>query len=626
MHPCGTKGKKQFADANQPAWRKNGPQADQFGDEVDDGLIYQGGCMKLLTAACCVSLALLLPSAALACTTTIVTKGASADGSVMVSHSDDNDLGDQSLVFVPARDWPEGAQRPVYDSAVAVQENPATNTFLVPRLSDPKRAPGYNHPATPRTVPLGFIPQVRHTFAYIDGNYGVMNEHGLMFGECTDGAHNTCTAEPGKRIFYSSELARVALERCKTAREAIELMGALIEQYGYYGTGETLPVADKNEAWVMEMAPSPAGTGGLWVAQRVPDGQFFVAANEFRIRDITPGNPDQMYGKTLFATVERYNMRSPRDASKPLDWLTTVSDGEYNHPYYSLRRVWRAFSMAAPSLKLPAWVESGTTRAYPFSVKPDSPLSLDDLKRMHRDHYEGTEFDLTKGVAAGPFGNPNRFIGPKDPSGDVTPATKLEGAWERPMGMFYTGYTTIAQYRPGVPDPLSLVCWVALAPAAESVFVPLAVAPMPAGYEQGDTRRFANDSAWWAYALVSEYANTRYDAVSKDIADKAAGMEKTFAARVAALQTELAPKAASAPAQTQAVFAKALRAQAEAAVRDWREFFPQLVARYCQGFINSPDKMTQKAGYSDAWLRRTNYSTGPVSYQKPRQSASQSAR
>ena len=575
--------------------------------------------MKPLIAACCVSLALLLPSAAFTCTTTIVTKGASADGTVMVSHSDDNDLGDQAIVYVPARDWPKGALRAVYDSAVAVQENPATNTFLVPRLSDSKRAPGYNHPDTPHTVPLGFIPQVRHTFAYIDGNYGIMNEHGLMFGECTDGAHNTCTAEPGKRIFYSSELSRVALERCKTAREAIELMGDLIEQYGYYGTGETLPIADKNEAWVMEMAPSPAGTGGLWVAQRVPDGQFFVAANEFRIRDITPGNPDQMYGKTLFATVERYNMRSPKDISKPMDWLATVSDGEYNHPYYSLRRVWRALSMAAPSLKLPGWVENGTTRAYPFSVKPDNPLSLADLKRMHRDHYEGTEFDLTKGVAAGPFGNPNRFLGPKDPSGDVTPATKLEGAWERPMGMFYTGYTTIAQFRPGVPEPLSLVCWVALAPAAESVFVPLAVAPMPAGYEQGDTRRFANDSAWWTYALVSEYANTRYDAISKDIQGKAANMEAAFAARVAALQTELAPKAASAPAQAQAAFAKALRAQAEGAARDWREYFPQLVARYCQGFINSPYKMAQKAGYSDAWLRHTDYYKGPISYRKPRQ-------
>ena len=157
--------------------------------------------MKRLIVLCCVSLALLLPQAAHACTTFIVTRGASADGSVMVSHSDDNDLNDQSIVYVPARDWPEGALRPVYDSAVAVKENPATNTFLVPRLSDPKRAPGYNHPDTPRTVAIGFIPQVRHTFAYIDGNYAIMNEHGLMFGECTDGAHNTCTAEPGKRIF-----------------------------------------------------------------------------------------------------------------------------------------------------------------------------------------------------------------------------------------------------------------------------------------------------------------------------------------------------------------------------------------------------------------------------------------
>lgn len=585
--------------------------------------------MNPLIAACC-SLALLLPvwlpRPAVACTTAIVTKGASADGSVMVSHSDDNDLGDQSIVFVPARDWPEGAKRPVYDSAVAVQPNPATNTFLVPRLADADRAPGYAHKGAPRSIPIGFIPQVRHTFAYIDGNYGIMNEHGLMFGECTDGAHNTCTAEPGKRIFYSSELARVALERCKTAREAIALMGELIEKYGYYGTGETLPVADKNEAWVMEMAPSPAGTGGLWVAQRVPDGQFFVAANEFRIRDVVPGNPDQMYGKTLFATVERYNMRSPKNPAKPMDWLTTVSDGEYNHPYYSLRRVWRALSLAAPSLKLPAWVESGTTRAYPFSVKPDKPLTIDDLKRMHRDHYEGTEFDLTKGMAAGPFGNPNRFLGPNDPSGDVTPAAKLQGAWERPMGMFYTGYTTIARYQPDVPEAVALTCWTSLAPSAESLFVPLAVAPMPAGYENGDTRRFDENSAWWTYALISEYANTRYDAVSKDIRDKAAVMEKAFTARVAALQGELASKAVSSPARARKIFAKELRAQAETARNEWRAFFPQLVARHCQGFLNSPEKMAQKTGYPEFWLRHVNYATGPVSYKKPKRSGTESTK
>ncbi|GAB6035678.1 dipeptidase [Fundidesulfovibrio butyratiphilus] len=551
-----------------------------------------------------------------ACTTTIVTKGASADGSVMVSHSDDDELMDQSIVYVPAKDWPKGAKRPVYDSAAAIAANPATHTYSVPRLSDPNRAPGYNHPKTPRTIPIGFIPQVRHTYAYLDGNYGILNEHGLMFGECTDGAFNTCKAEPGKRIFYSSELSRVALERCKTAREALQLMGELIERYGYFGTGETLTVADKDEAWVMEMAPSPAGVGGLWVAQRVPDGEFFIAANEFRIRDITPDNPDQMYGKTLFETVDKFGMRNPKDPAKPMDWLTTVSEGEYNHPYYSLRRVWRALSLAAPSLNLPAWVENGTTRAYPFSVKPDKPLALADLKRMHRDHYEGTEFDLTQGIAAGPFGNPNRVLGPTDPSGDVTPARKLQGAWERPLGMVYSGYTYINQYKPDEPAALAAVCWMALDTAAESVFVPLAVAPLPKGYEQGDTRHFSNDSAWWTYALVAEYANTRYSLIAKDIHDRACRVEHDAVKRVAQLRKHWKARADKDPKHAQAEFSKVLCASAEETTQSWREFFPELVAKYCQGFVNSPDKMAVKVGYPEQWLERTNYFTGPTSYEK----------
>jgi dipeptidase len=573
---------------------------------------------RLAFLCAAMSLLLLLPQTSRSsCTTTVVTKGASADGSMMVSHSADNGLADQAIVYVPARDWPEGAMRPVYNSATAVGPDPATNTFDVPRLSDPARAPGYNHPRTPRTIPLGYIPQVRHTFAYLDNTYGVVNEHGLMFGECTDGTFHTSKAEPGKRIFYSAELSRVALERCKTAREAIALMGSLIERYGYYGTGETLPVADKDEAWVMEMAPSPTGTGGLWVAQRIPDGHFFVAANEFRIREIIPGNPDQMYGKTLFEIVESHGMRMPKDAGEPMDWLSTVSEGEYGHPYYSLRRVWRALSMAAPSLALSPWAENGLTRAYPFSVKPDKPMSIDDVKRMHRDHYEGTEFDMTKGVAAGPFGNPKRFAGPKDPTGDVTPARKIEGAWERPIGACYTGYATIAQYRPDVPAPLSLLCWVALGPPAESVYVPLAVAPVPPSYEKGDPRKYSEDSAWWTYAMVSEFANTRYDAISKDIREKAGLMEDAFEARIDLLYKELASRAKSSPAKAQAAFAKALRSQAEAALRGWRVFFPQLVAKYCQGFLNTPEKMAQPIGYSETWLREAGYYNGPVSYQKP---------
>lgn len=552
-----------------------------------------------------------------ACTTMIVTAGASADGSVMVSHSDDNDLSDQSIVFVPARDWPAGARRPVYPSAVAVGPLPEFNAFFIPRLVSAERAPGYAHSNAPPTLPVGYIPQVAHTYAYLDGNYGIVNEHGLMFGECTDGSLVKNTPEPGRRLFYAAELSRVALERCTTAREAIALMGKLIETYGYYGTGETLPLADAKEAWVMEMAPSPTGEGGLWVAQRVPDGHYFVAANEFRIRDVRPGDPDQMHGASLFAVIEKAGWRSPADSSKPMDWLTSVSHGEYNHPYYSLRRVWRALSLAAPSLGLSPWVKDGATRDYPFSVKPDKPMTLEDVAAIHRDHYEGTEFDMTKGLAAGPFDNPKRYIGPNDPKGDVTVQKDLPGAWERPICMFYAGFTYINQLRPDVPYPLHVVSWMALDTPGESVFLPLAVGPLPPGYEQGDPRTFDADSAWWTYNLVAEYANLKYSYMIKDIRERARLHEQRSVELLDALRKRLAPLAAANPGQTAAEFAAVLGASAEEARQDWQKLFMELAAKYNQGFVNSPEAMAGTVGYPEEWLRHTGYAKGPIRYEKP---------
>ena len=554
------------------------------------------------------------------CTTSIVTPGASKDGSMLVSHSDDNDLGDQSIVFVPARDWPKGSQRPVYASAVAVGNQPQFNAFLVPRLVSKDRAPGYANPGNVPSLPVGHIPQVAHTYAYIDGNYGIMNEHGLMFGECTDGSFVSNGPEAGKRLFYSSELTRVALERCRTAREAIQLMGELIETYGYYGTGETLPVADSREAWVMEMAPGPDGTGGLWVAQRVPDGHYWVAANEFRIRDLIPGNPDQMWGKTLLSTLEKAGWRSPKDTTKPVDWLTSVSHGEYNHPYYSLRRVWRALPLAAPSSGLSPWVKDGATRAYPFSVKPDRKMDVGDVRRIHRDHYEGTEFDLTKGVAAGPFGSPERYLGPYDPHGDVgDPHAVLKGAWERPISMFYTGYTFICQWKPGLPESLAGTLWLALDRPAESVFVPLAVGPLPKIYEHGDTRHFSRDSAWWTYNMVGNYAQLKFSYMIRDIQECAARHEKEGEKLLIDLENELVGMAAKNPRGASLWRSQRLNAHALAVREDWSRLFESLVAKYAQGFLNSPDKMAQGVGYSQEWLDKTDYARGPANgYAKPK--------
>lgn len=173
------------------------------------------------------------------------------------------------------------------------------------------RGPDYDDPKYPQSIPLGYIPQVEHTYAYYDGNYAIMNEHQLMFGECTDGTKIQPDPVPGKLIFYSTELSRVAAERCTKTREAVELIGQLIETYGYYGTGETLPIADTEEGWVIEMAPSPEGKGGLWVARKVPDGEVFVAANELRIREIDPDDPDMLFCKDLHAIAKKAQVHPP---------------------------------------------------------------------------------------------------------------------------------------------------------------------------------------------------------------------------------------------------------------------------------------------------------------------------
>ncbi len=192
------------------------------------------------------------------------------------------------------------------------------------------RGPVYVEPDRPQSIPLGYIPQVEHTYAYYDANYAIMNEHQLMFGECTDRAKVQLEPEPVKRIFYSEELSRVAAERCTTAREAVALIGQLIDTYGYYGTGETLPIADPEEGWVIEMAPSLEGTGGV-VAKKVPEGEVFVAANEFRIREIDPEDPETLCSKDLHDIAQKHGWWDPADGK--LDWLATVSQGEYNHPY-----------------------------------------------------------------------------------------------------------------------------------------------------------------------------------------------------------------------------------------------------------------------------------------------------
>lgn len=549
------------------------------------------------------TLIICLSSHAYACTTILVTKGASADGSVLVAHSDDNELGDQRIVYVPAADHQPGAMRPVYPGIL-----------VYPRYVGSSRGPGYQTPGYPDTTPIGYIEQVPHTYAYFDGNYGIMNEHQLLIGECTNAAKVNLLPQVGVRIMCVEELSRIALERCTKARDAVELMGRLAVQYGYYEWGETLLVADTEEGWVFDICGTPDGTSALWVATKVPDGQVFVGANEFRTREIDTTNPDVLYSPNLFDVAAQAGWWNP--AGGPLDWLKTVSPGEYNHPYYSLRRVWRIMDRLSPSSNFCPEVEDGYTKAYPFSITPEKKLTVADVISLYRDHYEGTQFDLTKSLAAGPFGTPTRYVGPYDGQQNKPDSTEqMFGAWERPISVYYCGYSYICQARSWLPDEIGGVCWLGLDAPYTSCYVPFyaGATTLPQSFQTGSTAEYDRDVAWWAFNFVANWAELKYQYMIKDIQARQTAIENKEFAEQIAVDTAAATLYQEDPQKARDYLTNYANANADSVVDEWWSLADELITKYDDGYVNEPT-IAQEVGYPREWLDQVGYADGPMTY------------
>jgi dipeptidase len=581
----------------------------------------------------------------------------------MVSHSGDDELGDHSLAFVPSRTYNDRNRfRNVYAEAVALGEIPALGAKSTPHLNVDDKGPDEDFGAAePRTVPIGKIDVLDvlqsalnyksayatyvKTHEYLDGVYGIVNDAGLAFGECTDGTlfqcwpmdDEDCVGE-AKRLFYSSELSRVALELTDNCRDAIKVMGYLVEKYGYWGTGETLPLADGDEAWVFEVAPGKDGFGGYWVAKKVPDDGVFWAGNEFRIRDVpfecvnqfTEVGPYEMIcGSRLFVD---FGVDDGKGEKKSIDWLPTVSKGEYNHPYYSLRRAWRGLNLMNPDWDKmdDSWYDSSTayadrataaknpwspgedeleglTRAYPFAVKVRTPKSWRDIAAVHRDHYEGTEFDLTKGLTAGPWGNPHRAnTHGFDLGGDVGEATDLKGAWERPICHYYIGYAYVVECG---PKP---ICLLAHGTPGESLFVPLAVGKLPKGYAKVSTHKFNLDEAWWVYNRVEQMCEFRYCYAIDDVKKR---QELDELETISLCKNWIATLPFDAAKER-------IRLRAEELQARWKQLYYDLIVRYNQMFYNveqdEPNTWAFTLGYPETWLTEstTEWLTGPKQYSK----------
>jgi dipeptidase len=318
----------------------------------------------------------------------------------------------------------------------------------------------------------------------------------------------------------NSALLAIALQRAKTAREAIKVMGSLAEKYGYAQTGEHITVTDGKEVWAFEIfgpgadwTPGSGNPGAVWCAQRIPDGHVGVSANRSRIGEIDLNNPDYfMASRNVYSLAIEKGWWNPK-SGKPFVWYEAYSKPMSWERGSSIRE-WRILSLVAPSLKL----DIGAGR-FPFSVKPDKPLSVQDVITIHRDTLQGTHYDLTENAAFYLKGEK----GPEKsslacPFGPSNLHKLLRVSSERLVGTDTSCFVSVTQVRANLPDPIKACMWFTLGPVWSGCFVPVysGCSKLPESWASNNHARIVRGEAMWALKLTHELSYINYQNASKD--------------------------------------------------------------------------------------------------------------
>ncbi len=532
---------------------------------------------------------LIMAQVTVACTSIPTTPGASADGSCMTTHTDDSGTDNLFVTVVPAADWPEGSMRPVLMN---------TDNCTFRQLKNPIQV-------------MGEIPQVPHTYAYMNSSYSFQNEKQVGIAETTVGGRSGLSSPGG--WFDIVELERIALERASTAREAIQVMGSLAEKYGYGIWGECLTVIDPHEAWLFEIwgggpmwyhgSDEP---GATWVAQRIPDGEVGVSANRSRIGAINLSDTDHfMASPNIFSLAEEMGWWDPNSGK---EFKVYETYGYKTPSAYNSRREWRVLSLLAPSLNLDPYEER-----YPFSVVPDKPVTPQDLMRINRDAYQGTEFDLTAGMAAGPFGTPNRYPTPSkfNPEGSA--------GWERAISMFRCNYSTIVTAREWLPDWIGGLTWFGYDAPHSTCYVPIYCGSsyLPESFRKGSRGGaydvFSRESAWWAFNFVSNFADLKYSYMIEDIKAVRDPLEAEFAATVPAIDEAAANLYKTNPEAAKALITTYTNACANRAVDAYWKLASHLAGKYTDGYVyGDNDGSYDSVGYPEWWLHEVGFGESTI--------------
>ncbi len=510
-----------------------------------------------------IALVLLLSAApVLACTNLLVTPGASADGSAFVTYTCDG-VFHPILQITPAADHEPGAVQEVrhWDGTLHAE-----------------------------------IPQPARSHAVVR----LINDRQVAIGETTfDGRMELWNRDTG--LHYWS-LMNLALQRAGTAREAVEVIAELIETHGYRSTGESFSICDPREVWIMEMIGAGADVkGAVWVARRLPDGTVSAHANMARIGTFPKDDPDNtLYSDNIFDVAEARGWWSPADG--PLDFAKVYCPADAQKLRYCATRVWSLFRRAAPSREAdfdPAFHRGDPdAERYPLWIEPDRKLSLEDVMALMRDHYEGTDYDMTAGVDAGPFGCPNRW---RPMAWDMDGTTY---SWERPISTQQTGFSMIAQCRADLPDPVGGCLWYGVDDTATTVWFPMyaGVTDVPPSFAVGRLDAFSWDSAWWVFNLVANYACLKYDHMIGDIRAVQQELEGGFLAMQPAVEETAAKLHEQDPALAAEYLTTYSVSAGERTTACWRELAECLITVYNDGYVND-DGHAREVGYPESWRR-----------------------
>lgn len=453
------------------------------------------------------------------CTVVLVGKDASADGSVISTHTCDCGVCDWTWRYVPPADHEEGAMRRIY---------------YIPQFLTAPPDEGLRWESLEKNFTGLEIPQPDHTFGYLHGMFGYMNDNQVAFGESTIGCRRQLRNNTPTPKFDITMLTLIAMERATTARDAIRIMGKLAEKYGYGNTdsGEMLAVSDPKEIWLFEIMPvGPLWTpetgqpGAVWCAQRLPDDHMSVCPNESRISEIDLDNKDYfMASKNVISLAVDMGLYDP-DNGKPFNWKRAYSPADYSAASTngSRGRMWRFYDLVAPSKKFSPEMNN---MDFPFSIKPEKKWSVGEVMDMLRDHFEDTPFYTAKGIMGGPFQNPNHL-----PYGFTVNEKRYNTP--RMIGVNRAEYISVTQCRDWLPNPIGGIVWIGLGAMDTDCFIPFyqGVTKIPRSFEIGDHWEFDRKSARWAFDYVDFHAQVVYSQAIEDVRKAQDKWEKGAIAR-----------------------------------------------------------------------------------------------